>query len=47
MIDGGSSGASSVFSGVSGQTNSTGMVGNFLVGAGSYVAADYVASMYK
>jgi hypothetical protein len=31
----------------SGTANSTGILGNFLVGAGSYVAADYVAGMMK
>lgn len=35
------------FSGISGQSNSTSAIGNFMVGAGSYLAADYVTSMWR
>src|SRR5690606_29823440 len=32
---------------LTGQANSTSMIGNGMVGAGSYIAADYVYNMYK
>jgi hypothetical protein len=45
MLDGGDSSVISNF--VSGSQNNTGAAGNFMVGAGAYLAADYTASLWK